>query len=910
MAVPVNQKSAENLSFGEWLRQRRHILDLTQQELADQVGCARITLRRIEAGALKPSKELASILLEKLGMLPAEREEWLRFARGLIPLPEKSAQTFISPPTTNLPIALTSFIGREKERQEIANLLDRYRLVTLIGPGGIGKTRLSLEVGQKMLPNHPDGVWLVELAPILDPLLVLRTTAIAIGLRDEPQRPVLDMLSDYLRGKQMLIILDNCEHVLDPCIQLVDTLLKNCAGLKILATSREPLGIIGEAIFRVPSLGLPDIKQLSEKTRYYESIRLFEERAQLVQIGFLVTTENASYVARICRQLDGIPLAIELAAARVKMLSAEQIAARLEQSFNLLTSGNRTSLPRHQTLQAAIDWSYDLLSPAEQTLFRRLSVFVNGWTLEAVEAVCSDLDLKPEYVLDLLSQLINKSLVTTEELRAETRYRMLETIRSYANEKLGKSGEGNWLKDQHLAYFLNLAETAAPHLIRPEQLEWLARLDVDYENLRAALEWSLNKEPAEPSLRLCAALGRFWLIRCYWMEGSKWLESALSKPERSSSNSERVTRLKARYKDIELADNLDDLGRLKASAELSLRIAQENLDKQDIAIARLYWGKYLRRKGRDAEAQRFIEQSLTEFQELKDSYWEANAYDEIVVGLQRLAAYRGTSDLFESLLHNVKLARKSGDRLTIAGALSEYIYNLYVWERTEEAIGQAIEVEALFKEIGSNPGSTTTMLLAEIAWLDRNYQKARSLYAETEARLGVIGEKNLRSGVIASLGLLSMEEGKLSEAQSQIEEALAIATEIGNKMFITYRLAELAQLFYLQGNLKRCKQKFQQSFLLAKELAKPQKKVPLVTFLSTLYALKPKNTAKILGSIDNFAKEYNDPITPLRKRYYNLADKYSREVLGDSAFHSAFIVGRALSLDDALDLALKTLEEK
>jgi transcriptional regulator with XRE-family HTH domain len=365
---------SEDLSFGEWLRQRRHILDLTQQELADQVGCARITLRRIESGALKPSKELAQILLEKLGTPEADRETWLRFARGLAGFPEGSADSIANKPLTNLPAPLTTFIGREKEQAEIIKLIGKYRLVTLVGTGGIGKTRLSLEVGEQLVGDYPHGAWLVELAPLLDPALVPRTTAVAIGLRDEPQRPVIDMLSDYLRDKKVLILLDNCEHLLNACARLVDTLLKNCPSLKILSTSREVLGILGEATYRVPSLGLPDIRQSLEELSASESVRLFEERAQLARIEFLLTEENVSTVANICKQLGGIPLAIELAAARVRMFTPQQIVQRLDDQFTLLTSGSRTALPRHQTLQAAIDWSYDLLSPAEQTLFRRLSV--------------------------------------------------------------------------------------------------------------------------------------------------------------------------------------------------------------------------------------------------------------------------------------------------------------------------------------------------------------------------------------------------------------------------------------------------------------------------------------------------------------------------------------------------------
>src|SRR6266508_3369429 len=292
----------------------------------------------------------------------------------------------------NLPAQLTSFVGRKREITEVKQLLSNTRLLTLTGPGGTGKTRLSIQVANELLDQYPDGVWMVELAPILDPLLVSRTTAIAIGLRDEPQRPVMDMLCDYLREKHMLILLDNCEHLVDACAQMADTLLHACPHIQILASSREVFGIAGETVYLVPSLALPDIQHLPpvESLSQYEAIKLFIDRATSAVPKFKLTNENASSIAQICCQLDGIPLAIELAAGKIRALSAGQIAQRIDDRFRLLSGGSRTALPRHQTLQAAIEWSYNLLSSAEQVLFSRLSVFVGGWTLEAAESVCAD----------------------------------------------------------------------------------------------------------------------------------------------------------------------------------------------------------------------------------------------------------------------------------------------------------------------------------------------------------------------------------------------------------------------------------------------------------------------------------------------------------------------------------------
>jgi transcriptional regulator with XRE-family HTH domain len=317
----------EEIPFGVWLRKQRRALDLSRQAFANQAGCAEVTLRRIEAGTLKPSQALASILLEKLGIPETERPGWISFARGVSGFPP-SVSSSTNKPHTNLPAQITSFIGREKEQADVVSLISKHRLVTLTGSGGIGKTRLSIKVGEQIIDNYTSGIWLVELAPILDPVLVPRTTAIAIGLRDEPKRPIIDMLSDFLREKNILIILDNCEQLLDSCVQLADTLLKRCPDLKILATSREVLGILGEATYRVPSLELPDLQLSLKDIRRYESARLFEERAQLARIDFSMTLENASSVAEICSRLDGVPLAIELAAARMGTFSTVQIEER------------------------------------------------------------------------------------------------------------------------------------------------------------------------------------------------------------------------------------------------------------------------------------------------------------------------------------------------------------------------------------------------------------------------------------------------------------------------------------------------------------------------------------------------------------------------------------------------------
>ena len=386
----------------------------------------------------------------------------------------------------NLPAQLTSFIGREKEITEIKAFLNSSRLVTLTGSGGTGKTRLSIEVGTQELPHYANGVWLIELAPLSDESQIFPALAQAFGLQELPFNPLQNLVIDYLRDKKLLLILDNCEHLIVVCARLANTLLHQCAGLKILASSREALGIAGEVAYHTPSLADA------------ESTNLFVDRARAANSKFSLTNSNASSVAQICRRLDGIPLAIELAAARTKLLSVDQIASRLDDLFRLLVGGSRTALPRQQTLRALIDWSYDLLSEEEKKLLRIASVFVGGWTLDALEFIADDPN-----ALELLEQLINKSLVVIEEHEIENRYYMLETIRQYAREKLFEAKQAAATRDRHFVYFVELSEMLWESFRSEKLLPMVSRSNEEVENMRAALDWGLENH-TEENLRLAA----------------------------------------------------------------------------------------------------------------------------------------------------------------------------------------------------------------------------------------------------------------------------------------------------------------------------------------------------------------------------------------------------------------------
>ncbi|MBT3271372.1 AAA family ATPase [Candidatus Poribacteria bacterium] len=425
--------------------------------------------------------------------------------------------------THNLPAALTSFVGREGQIDEVKERLRETRLLTLTGTGGTGKTRLSLRVGEELLGEYPDGVWFVELASISDPDLIVDAVAAVLDVRGSAEQTLMTTLTRYLDRQRTLIILDNCEHLVEGAATFAQEFLTACSGPRILATSREVLGVNGEATWRVPSLSLPDHDDEPEgdDLTHFEAVRLFVDRARAARSDFALTDENATVVAAICRRLDGIPLAIELAAARMRAMSVEQIHDRLDERFRLLTGGGRASPRRQQTLRALVDWSYRLLDEPQQALFARLSVFAGGFTMEAAEDVCAFGGVEPWDVLDLLLQLVDKSLVIVEEGQSGPRYRMLETLREYGLERIYDGGDADEVRNRHAAYFGKFVSEQESDFQGLRQLEAFDAVEVELDNIRQALSWSIEADVAA-AIQLVADLGWFWNERCYWAEALLW----------------------------------------------------------------------------------------------------------------------------------------------------------------------------------------------------------------------------------------------------------------------------------------------------------------------------------------------------------------------------------------------------
>jgi predicted ATPase/tRNA A-37 threonylcarbamoyl transferase component Bud32 len=638
----------------------------------------------------------------------------------------------------NLPNAVTRFVGRERQIGEVRGWLGKARLVTLVGPGGIGKTRLALEVASRVLGEYEDGVWFVELAALADPALVTRTVAAAIGARDKSGRPEPEALDVWLREKRLLLVLDNCEHLVDECARLAAQLLTVCPGLRVLATSREALAVDGEATWPVPALSLPEPNAATEGRG--EAVRLFTDRATLARPGFEMTQATAPVIAELCRRLEGMPLAIELAAARVKALAVEQILERLDDRFRLLAGGSRTAPTRQQTLRATLDWSYGLLTEGEQALLQRLSVFSGGWTLEAAEAVCppssvlrppppaggrsspgdeqrvEDRGQRATDILDLLTRLVDKSLVVTHERGRETRYGILETIREYALERLQSEGEEAEARRRHADYFLALGEAAAPELDRPRQAEWFDRLETEHGNLRAALGWLLRND-AESCLRLAAAVWGLWNVHGQMTEGRRWLAAALDAAQHAPAR----VRMKALFKGGVLAQLQGDLETARAYFAEGMRVSEEVGDENQVAWFGLNLGFVAFAQRDIAKARVLIEEGLAASEALGD------------------------------------------ERLTM-GALNA---------------------------------------LGEMERLERNWPAARRLYEQACALAKQIGEQFAISMYLCNLGAVAYAEGDLTTANSNYLEALILDHRLGYRSNIGYSLDGLAAVAVKNGESER-----------------------------------------------------------------------------------------------------------
>jgi non-specific serine/threonine protein kinase len=703
-------------------------------------------------------------------------------AAAFPPVARSPTQTLGQLPRHNLPVQLTSFIGRQGDIGEVKRLLSTQRLVTLTGTGGCGKTRLALRVAENIVEEFADGVWLFELAPLSDPALLLATIARTLDVQEEPQRPILATLLDYLRSRKLLLILDNCEHLIAAAAQTCQPILQASPNVRILATSREALGVGGEVAWRVPSLTLPGNYKGALDPAWLialqtsEAIQLFLARARLADAGFDVTEQNACAIAQICTRLDGIPLAIEMAAARLKVLSVQQIAARLDDRFRLLTGGSRAALPRQQTLRAALDWSYNLLSEAERRLLRRISVFAAGCSLDAVEGVCSGDGVPEADVLDLLGQLVDRSLVVVDKSGDQPRYRLLETIRQYGHDRLVDADEAQATRDKHRDWFLALAERAEPELIGPRQVEWLDRLELEIDNLREALEWSVGQGAAEPALRFVGTLRMFWIVRDYWSEGQRWSERALTTPGEVATAHPRAKALETLGA---CAYFMVDFATMQQAYEKCVSVSREvgDVDLEARAVRQL--GVYASERGDYASADSLYLRALNQARECGNRWVMAQALE----GLALIAAGRRDWDTTLRLLaESLELFRMLGDWRAIATSLC-YVglaaAELGDYEATRAPLEEGLSIyQTLRFRAASVVAASYVGMLAQFA---ADLPRARSLLDKGLATAREIGVKWAMCSALSAQASLALAEADEAQAWRLVIEALVVIRDSDNR---------------------------------------------------------------------------------------------------------------------------------
>ncbi len=677
----------------------------------------------------------------------------------------------------NLPVQSTSFVGREKELGEVKKLVEGVRLVTLTGSGGSGKTRLALQVAAEMSGNFQNGVFFIAIAPITDPRLVASTIAQALGITETARRSILDNLKDYLKGKSLLLFLDNFEQVISAA-PLVAELLAECSELKVLVTSREALRVSAEREYSVPPLALPDLTKPPsvESLSQSAAVELFIQRAQAVKPDFNITNETAPAIAEICYRLEGLPLAIELAAARIKVLPPPVMLVRLENRLTVLTGGARDLPARQQTLRNAIAWSYDLLDENEQKLFQRLSVFVAGCTVAAVEAVSGDAPDRAS-ILDQLESLMGKSLLREgERMGGEPRFLMLETLREFSLEQLDASGEQELVRGRHASFFLALAEGAEASLESAEQVQWMERMEQEHDNLRAALVWSKTAHGAEEiCLRLAGALGLFWEVRGHFGEGRERLSAVLSTEFAQGQTAARA-RLLARA--AELAYRQSDYTATASLAKASLEIYRKIGDQQGIASMLIKSGNAATERGSYAAASRFLEEALAIWRELEDKHGTARA----LISLGWVALRSGDHSLANTRLKEaLALSRELGDARSMGFELSglgEVALRQGDYARAAQLMEESLELR---RQLGNKWGVGVSLgMLGWVAMRERDWERAIAMLGESLQVRQEIGDKGGCAWCLERLAGVAMVRGQAEKAVRLFGAAAALRSSIGS----------------------------------------------------------------------------------------------------------------------------------
>jgi predicted ATPase/transcriptional regulator with XRE-family HTH domain len=898
-------------TFGSLIKRRRKALYLTQNELASQVGCAVITLRKLEADRSRPSKELAERLARYLEVLPEEQDAFLRLARGLSPLDPPGTQGMGAGHlyASNLISPLTSLIGREQELARITALVisDDVRLITLSGPPGVGKTRLSVEVGHSVLEQFANGVFFVALAPVGDPGQVLRVIAHALGVSEMNDQPLIDSLKTSLHSRKVLLILDNFEHLLEAA-PLVSSLLSAAPYVKVLSTSREALNLYGEVEFTVQPLALPSSAELNslETLGNTAAVHLFVQRAQAVNAEFSLNRANAAAVAELCSRLDGLPLAIELAAGRSSLFGPRALLKRLNHRLELLHSHTRDLPPRQRTLRGAIEWSYDLLDVCERKLFQRLGIFAGSFDLATVEQVVGD---KICAIEDTLASLVNKHLVKrTNDDEDEPRFMLLETLREYAQEKLDDSGEGLDVREQHAVYFLELAESAdyQESGITPQVHRWLTRMAENHPDLLVALDWLIRCGDAQRSLQMAAALKPYWEIRGYLSEGQQAMRSALA---------------------------------------LAGSVKPEQVKPQTLAKA-LHGAGFLALYQKENEkALSLMHQSAAIWKDLGDLRWIARIqFGLALVITWQYSPIKGRPLLIECLT----TCRISGDRYITARTL-EFL-GVTDLDRADYSSAQIFldEALAIFRDLSDAEG--TALVLRSLGALEElrgQYAEARNIYQEARSILTALEYRQQLAWVLQHLGWMAYQEGRFEESAEFCQESIELFRKIGNETSMLFGLSELGLALRRMGDLSRADANFREC--LDHPLANPissalahyglglmaldrseaaaaleQFKESVVLLHQNVYfrlinivleavaraaiqAGEAAQGARLYAAIVALREQQATPLPPSEFEAFQAGMEAVRGALAPQVFAQEWAVGQELTLDEAVSLALRVI---
>jgi len=764
----------------------------------------------------------------------------------------------------NIPVQLSSFIGREEEMKQIKELLRQSRLLTIVGSGGAGKTRLAMQTGADMIDDFANGVFITELAAVSDPELILQTLMNSVGIKEEPEISPREIVTGYLKNLEILIIFDNCEHLVSECAEIAEFLLRRCPGLKIITTSRESLNCPGEYTYRAPSLSLPDKSEYNspEKLAQCEAVRLFTERALSINPDFRISSDNAKALAEICSRLDGIPLAIELAAARIKILTVNKINERLDDRFKLLSGGKRTALPRQQTLKALIDWSYDLLTEKEKILWSRLSVFTGGWTLESAEEIFTDSNITGEEIIDLLSQLADKSIIiyNTEK----NRYMMLETLKQYGSEKLKDSGEEKIYRSKHLKYFNEFSKEAELKLNGSEVHLWLDKLESEHGNLQSAISWAAGEGDKEEGAQLSGQLVIFWEIHGHNTVGIILLESILESIRCNEQNVSKESVAKVLKSVGILARNLGNFEKSKASLNESLEIYRRTEDKHGITGSLINLGIVESDQGNYEQAQKIYEESLALGREINDKSSIADSLINMGTAAYYQGIYKQAQNFFEESL---TLRRDTGYKLGIAMCLNN---------------------------------------LGSLALRQNNFEHGQKLYKESLAIAKEIGDKTGIAMCLNNLAGLSSTQENYDQALSLYKESLSLFREIGDRLGNVMTLNNLGMLECINKNYDTAMKYFSESIELSREIGDKIGTIDsLIGFSAVLSSGNSLSlSVNLLGAVDTALKKLGLKLQVKYSKFHEMITNQLHEKLSDEVFSKYFEEGNKLSIEEACQLSM------